>query len=139
MKMRRNMLGVTLMELMIVVVIIGILAAVGYPNYRDFAARAKRTEAKSALLQIATNQERHYLQFNQYSSDMTDLGFAVDPYVTDSDSYSVTVTGADASNFTAVATFRLGGREADKCEFIRIDGRGSKTSDPYDNCWTDAR
>ena len=139
MRMRRNMLGVTLMELLIVVVIIGILAAIGYPNYRDFAARAKRTEAKSALLQIATNQERHYLQFNQYSNDMTELGFATDPYITDSESYSVTVTGANASNFTAEATYRLGGREALKCELFRINGRGSKTSDPYDNCWTNAR
>ena len=58
----RKMQGVTLMELMIVIMIIGILAAVAYPNYRDYAARAKRNEAKAALLQIATNQERFYLQ-----------------------------------------------------------------------------
>ena len=50
--MRKYMRGVTLMELMIVVVIIGVLAAIAYPNYRQYAARAKRNEARAALLQI---------------------------------------------------------------------------------------
>ena len=54
--MRKKMAGVTLMELMIVVVIIGLLAAIAYPNYRQYSARAKRNEAKASLLQIATLQ-----------------------------------------------------------------------------------
>jgi len=62
--MRKYMRGVTLAELMIVVVVVGILASVAYPSYRQYAARAKRTEAKAALLQIATMQERFYLQNN---------------------------------------------------------------------------
>ena len=61
---RQSMRGVTLIELMIVIVIIAILAAVSYPSYREFTARAKRNEARAALLQIATNQERFYLQNN---------------------------------------------------------------------------
>ena len=54
----KQMRGVTLMELMIVVVVIGILTAIAFPNYQEFTARAKRTEAKSILLEIAANQER---------------------------------------------------------------------------------
>ena len=72
--MRKYMRGVTLMELMIVVVIIGILTAIAYPSYRQYAAKAKRNEAKAALLQISTLQERHYLQNNTYTTDMTNLG-----------------------------------------------------------------
>ena len=64
MRMRKYMGGVTLLELMIVVVIIGILTAIAYPNYREFAARAKRTEARALLMEIAVNQERWYLQNN---------------------------------------------------------------------------
>ena len=45
MKMRKHVRGVTLLELMIVVVVVAILATIAYPNYRDAAARAKRNEA----------------------------------------------------------------------------------------------
>lgn len=131
------MAGITLMELMIVVVIVGILAAVAYPNYRDFTDRAKRNEAKALLLEIAQNQERFYLQNNRYGT-MAELGYD-NPQLTDSEAYSVSVTGPDANNFTATATYQLGGNESGKCLTFNIDGRGTKTSAPYDDCWTRTR
>lgn len=138
--MSRFVRGITLMELLIVVVIIGILSAIAYPNYRQYAARAKRTEAKSALLQIATNQERFYLQNNSYTADMTNLGFgAASNYTTDSGSYVVNVTAANANNFTATATYQNGGDEAAKCLTFQIDGRGARTSSPDADCWTKTR
>ena len=138
MRMRKYMGGITLLELMIVVVIIGIMVAIAYPNYREFAARAKRTEARALLLEIAANQERFYLQ-NQTYGDLADLEYADDPIISDSESYSVTIDDADAANFTATATYLLGGEEAEKCETFTIDGRGTKTSDPDDDCWTRTR
>lgn len=135
-QMRKYMRGVTLLELMIVVVILGILVAVGYPNYRDFVARAKRTEAKSALLKIAVNQERFYLQNEIFTTDMTQLGFTTDPYTTDSEAYSVDVTSADATDYRATATYLLGGKEAGICREFAIDGRGDKTSLDEADCWT---
>lgn len=133
------MLGMTLMELMVVVVIIGILTTIAFPNYREFVARAKRTEAKAALLKIATNQERFYLQNSTFTTDMTLLGFKVDPYISDSDSYSINITAADASNYTAVATYQFADAESTKCNTWQIDGRGDKTSAPYTDCWTRSR
>ena len=137
--MARNMRGVTLMELMIVVVIIGILAAIAYPNYRDFAARAKRNEAKAILLEIAQNEERFYLQNSRYGT-LTELGYAANTFDTDTGSYSVTMPGApDAANFGARASYLLGGTEAGKCLTFDIDGRGTKISGPLADCWTRTR
>jgi type IV pilus assembly protein PilE len=133
------MRGVTLIELMIVVVIISILAAVSYPSYREFVARAKRTEAKAALLQIATNQERQYLQNNIFTGDLTTLGFATDPFTTASGSYVITISGADAANFTATATFQSGGPEASKCNVFTLTGAGVRSSAPDTDCWTRTR
>lgn len=131
--------GFTLIELMIVVVIIGILSVIAYPSYRDYVDRGKRPEAKAALLQIATNQERHYLQNNTFTTDMTKLGFSSSgSYTTGSGAYVVNVTSADASGYTAVATYQLGGNEAGKCLTFTITAAGDKTSAPYDDCWTGA-
>jgi type IV pilus assembly protein PilE len=138
--MRKYMRGVTLLELMIVLVIISILAAIAYPNYREYIIRAKRTEAKAALLQIATQQERFYLQNNSFTQDLLVLGFATTPnFTTDSEAYVINVGAADASDFTATATFQLGGDEAGKCLTFQIDGRGAKTSAPDTDCWTRTR
>jgi type IV pilus assembly protein PilE len=138
----KSQFGITLLELLIVLVIIGIMAAIAYPNYRQYAARAKRNEAKAALLLIAQNQERFYLQNNTYTTDMTQLGFAAaGANLTDSGTYSVSVTAADANNFSAVALYQKADDEAGRCPTFTIDGRGGKTSPDgtYADCWTRTR
>jgi type IV pilus assembly protein PilE len=132
--------GVTLMELLIVVVIISILAAIAYPNYRSYVQRSKRSEAISALLQIAVQQERHYLNNNTYTDVMTNLGFPVaGGYVTDTGTYEINVTAADANSFTATAQYRLADEEAAKCDSFTINADGNKTSEPRADCWTNTR
>lgn len=140
MQLRNRMRGITLIELMIVVVIVSILAAVAYPNYQEFTARAKRNEARAALLRLATNQERFYLNNNTFTTQLTALGFSTTPtWDTETGYYRVQVTNANASNFTATATYLPGGSEAGKCQTFTIDGRGAKTSGPDTDCWTRTR
>lgn len=135
-----RMRGITLLELMIVVVIVGILAAIAYPSYRDMAARGKRNEAKACLLQIAAQQERFYLNNNTYTTDMTNLGFPVaGGFVTDSTTYTCNVGAADANNFTATATYNNADGEAGKCGTFQLDARGNRTSAPLTDCWTRTR
>ena len=65
--MRRKAGGVTLIELLIVVIIIGILASIAIPSYRQYVLRSHRVDAKTVLLNIAAAQEKFYLQNNRYA------------------------------------------------------------------------
>ena len=140
MRIRKHMHGFTLVELMIVVVIVSILASIAYPNYQAFLARAKRNEARAALLRLATAQERFYLNNNTFTQDLTRLGFGTTPtWITETGYYTIQVTAADANNFSATATYNDAGDEAAKCLTFTIDGRGGKASAPDDDCWTRTR
>ncbi|MEL7187428.1 MAG: type IV pilin protein [Pseudomonadota bacterium] len=139
--MPRLQRGITLIELMIVVVIVSILAVVAYPGYQEFAARAKRNEARSALLQIATNQERFYLDNRTFTTDLTTMGLGANAatYRTPSGAYDIVINNADAASWDATATFLLGGSEAGKCLTFTINGAGARGSGPDGNCWERSR
>lgn len=62
----RRYQGFTLIELMIVVAIVGILAAVGYPSYSEYVARTNRSAAQSYMLDVASRQEQFLLDARRY-------------------------------------------------------------------------
>ena len=68
MKCMHQQRGVTLIELVVVMIIVGILAAVAIPTYRNYVIRSQRSDAKDALLALATQQEKFYLQCNSYAN-----------------------------------------------------------------------
>ena len=70
-----NQKGFTLIELMIVIAIIGILAAIAIPNYLGYSCKAKQSEAKSSLGAIATCQEAYKAEFDTYGNTMDKIGF----------------------------------------------------------------
>jgi len=59
--------GFTLIEILIVVVIIGVISAIAYPNYRNFVTEARRSEGQRLLLLAAAQQERFYTQCGYYA------------------------------------------------------------------------
>src|SRR5688572_30003429 len=99
---RRRMLGITLLELMIVILVIGVLGAIAIPSYRQYMMRAQRTEAKTALLRIAANQERFYLTNRTYSGNPALLGFVGG--LSERGTYTIAIAGANAVGYTATAT-----------------------------------
>lgn len=62
--------GFTLLELMIVVVVIGIIAAIGYPSYQGQAQKTRRSSAQIALTEVANRLEKFYTQCSTYTNNM---------------------------------------------------------------------
>lgn len=67
----KTMAGFSLIELMIVVTIIGIAAAIGYPMYTEKAIETRRSDAKEALGRLATLQEKIFTECNMYATALT--------------------------------------------------------------------
>jgi len=70
MKFHRNK-GFSLIELLVAVVIVGILAAIAVPSYQSHIIKASRTAAQTELLELASLQEKIYLNSNAYTTNMT--------------------------------------------------------------------
>ena len=80
--------GFTLIELMIVVAIVGILAAVAYPSYQDHVRKGNRAAAQAFMMEVAQRQQNYLLNNRSYAASVTDLGMTVPVDV--SKYYSVT-------------------------------------------------
>lgn len=70
--------GFTLVELMVVVAIIGILAAIAIPNYQKYQARARQTEAKIALAAIYTAEKAYAVEQSTYTECLANVGYTPD-------------------------------------------------------------
>ncbi len=97
----RNKKGFTLIELMIVVAIIGILAAIAIPNFLNYQCKAKQSEAKQSLGTIAKDEVAYNAEHDTYTDNLDSLGFAM----TGSERYSYDFDGTpDETSFTARAS-----------------------------------
>ena len=67
----------SMIELMVVVAIIGVLAAIGLPEYSKFQAKARQSEAKLALAALFTAEESFRQHWNTFSVDLANIGFSV--------------------------------------------------------------
>jgi len=125
--------GLTLLELMITIAIIGILAAIAYPSYISQVRKSHRSDAKSNLLTLSQKMERLMSEQGSYEPATTTPGFY--PSVTDGGYYALSLA-ATATTFTVTAT-PLGDQLNDSCGTYTYDDKGVKGSsgDTPANCW----
>jgi len=144
----RSMAGVTLIELMVAVAIVGVLAAIAYPSYSRYVVRANRTVAKGLLLQVADRQEQYFADHKAYASNLTQLGYAANPFMVDTQGtrvadtagtriYRISLTNTAATTFTANAAPQLAQSTRDTaCGTMTLTHRGLKgQSGSATDCW----
>lgn len=136
----RNIKGFSLIEVMIVVAIIGILAAVAYPSYASYIVRSNRAAAQSYMMEVSALQQRYLLDTRSYATSMSDLDTTVPAEV--SRNYLITTDlGATATPPSFLVTAKPINNQLSRdtaCATLTIDEAGRKTvsgTDGVMKCW----
>jgi type IV pilus assembly protein PilE len=147
--MKHRTRGFSLVELIVTVAIAAILMGFGIPAYRQYTQRANRVDATSALMRLASNQERFYMQNNTYATEaqrpVAPPG-GIGMVGTERGYYTLSLAqgaGGWAQGYTATATVAAGGNQATDtaCWTFTINEQGLRTglnqggADNTDTCW----
>jgi len=121
--------GVTLIEVMVVVAIVGLLAAIAIPAYDNYITRSRRSDAFTALSTVRAAQEMYRAENGYY------IGISLLPGCSSTmagSNYTITVTtgAAPATTFTAQATPTTTGHQSKDYSF-EIDNNGIEYYQPY--------
>lgn len=126
--------GFTLIEIMVVVAIIGILAAIAFPSYQNQVRKSNRAAAKSWMLGVA-NIETQYLMTARAYGDLTALGTAATMPSEVSKFYTATITVAAGTPPTYTITVTPASGTIQVADgWLAIDQDGNKTSQ-YSDKW----
>lgn len=134
--------GFTLIELMIVVVLIGVIAAIALPAYQGYAERARRADGKAGLLQLQLSQEKYRANCPSYANNIgaaNNCGTSTLTGVTASPDgyYTLSINAASVSTYTILAVPVAGGPQAgDDCGTFAMNQNGEFHTGYADaNCW----
>lgn len=141
---RRRPRGFTLMELMIAMAVSAILIGLAMPSYSSYMRKSRRVEAKSALLDLASRQEKFFSMNNAYTDKPANLGlsgaaFPVPVKASSTSYYSMTLTlAAGGAGYTATVV-PSGDQASDACgsftlTHLGVQGNTGNTQ-PSDRCW----
>lgn len=138
----RTSRGVTLVELLIAVAIVGILAAIAYPSYQAQVRRGNRTDAKTELMEVAQELEKCYTRFGAYNNGACTAFNVVTAgnRISERGKYQVTFGAvADPVNQFALQAALVPGQPPDpECGMLTLDQsglRGRTGTDTIARCW----
>ena len=130
--------GITLIELLITIAILGILSSIVIPSYSGYLNKSRRTDAKIALAEGVKNMERCFATHNQYNhaSCLSYPASGANSVLSDEGHYKVVATTLTATTFTLTATpITNSPQNKDTyCQQFSIDSTGNKNATNAD-CW----
>ena len=133
---RRAGAGFTLIELMIVVAVVAILAAIAVPSYQEQVRKSRRAQAKADIVEYVQMAERFFTVNNTY------VGFALPATVSPREAgatarYNLAASTQTATQFVLTAT-ATGPQASDRCGDLSVSNTGLKTesgSATLAECW----
>ena len=127
--MRRNR-GFTLIEIMIVIVVVAVLAAIGFPSYREHVARGQRSQGQQFLSDVAQRQEQFLLDRRQYGPDLAGLNMTQPDMKYGAPVFTVN-NGATPPNFVVCMTPTAGSPLAARNDgMLCINNQGQRWRQP---------
>lgn len=139
---RRASAGFTLVEVIIVVLIISVLAAIAYPAYQNSVVQTRRNAVKACLSEGASFMERFYTTNLRYDQSIAGAAVALPPCAAGTDvtnHYTVALSAIGRNNYTLTATpINLQATRDTKCGTLSVNNTGTKTktgSESVDFCW----
>ncbi|MDD4929991.1 MAG: type IV pilin protein [Gallionella sp.] len=120
--------GFTLVELMIVVAIVGILAAIAYPSYSQYITKSNRSAAQSFMLTISNKQEQYMLDARRYAATVNQLHLNIPAEVSRNYSVSVVTDNAATPPGYLISAEPVGAQQANdpSCATLSLDQTGAK-------------
>jgi len=125
--------GFTLIELVVVMVIAGILAAIAIPNYSEYVVRSNRSAAQSFIADVASRQAQFFLDRRTYATTVAALNLAVPAEVASRYAFAIDVQAGPPLTYTVTAT-PTGTQAGDRCGALTINQAGNKTA-AGSRCW----
>ena len=129
--------GFTLIELMIVVAIVAITAAIALPSYQNQIEKTRRGGAKADLIELTSFMQRFYTENNRFDVDRAGnavvLPFNESPFDGATKFYDLTLAAAQSS-YTLTATPK-GAQSSDSCGTLSVAHTGAKTHSSGTDCW----
>ena len=134
----RKIRGFTLIEVMIVVAVVAILAAIALPSYQDSVRKSRRAQAKTDMLELVQVLERTYTTDRSYARYST-LDAPLNQSPRDGAArYSIAISNVSATTYTLTATPQGAQANDTRCGTLTINQMGVKTisgSATVADCW----
>lgn len=131
--MIKKLFGFTLLELLIAILIVGILTSIGYASYSSHVLKAKRADGQVALLQLAGDLERYYIEHNSYAgATLSNVGSSKK---SPEGYYQLAITSANQTSFSIKANPLQNDPKCGALTYNNLGQKGNTGNIKASVCW----